>query len=382
MIGPSMNADWCFSRTTRAIVLVAWAAQNEQRVFAAAGVKLTWSSPASRVVPNNPVYQGPMECLVGIRYCSTNGNHPPIPHHNHHGIHQLPMKTYELRLNKYVGGAVLLLSATLSFAATPSSSDEPPVAIIDRKPVLASELTEASQGQILNFRKQEYDIKRRALDAVIDQKLLEAEATRRSMTVNQLQKEMDNKVGEPTDAEAEAFYLARQDQGQRRFEEVRDMMRNALKLAKRNAARDAFIGNLRANHGVEVLLESPRVEVAFDPVRLIGSPDAPVRIVEFSDFECPYCRSVEKTIQAVLVKYPGKVSLAYRDFPLTGIHPARSAPRKLRDARRTGQVLAVSRSPDGEHVARCCQLKEHAKELGIDQKKFDSCVDNGSSAPR
>ncbi len=289
------------------------------------------------------------------------------------------MKTYELRLNKYVGGAVLLLSAALSFAATPSSSDDPPVAIIDGKPVLASELTAASQGQILNFRKQEYDIKRRALDAVIDQKLLEAEAARRSMTVSQLQKEMDNKVGDPTDAEAEAFYLARQDQGQRRFEEVRDMMRNSLKMAKRNAARDAFISNLRANHGVEVLLESPRIEVAFDPVRLNGSPDAPVRIVEFSDFECPYCRSVEKTIQALLVKYPGKVSLAYRDFPLTGLHPgAQRAAEASRCAAEQDKYWPYHARLMASSSLDVAKLKEHAKELGMDQKKFDSCVDNGS----
>ena len=44
---------------------------------------------------------------------------------------------------------------------------------------------------------------------MIEQKLLEMEAARRGITVNQLQKEMDNKVGEPTDAEVEAFYLAR-----------------------------------------------------------------------------------------------------------------------------------------------------------------------------
>ena len=119
------------------------------------------------------------------------------------------MKTYEVGLNRYVGGAALLLFATLSFAGMPSLSADAPVAIIDGKPVLASELAAASQGQILNLRKQEYDINRRALDAVIEQKLLEMEAARRGITVNQLQKEMDNKVGEPTDAEVEAFYLAR-----------------------------------------------------------------------------------------------------------------------------------------------------------------------------
>lgn len=65
------------------------------------------------------------------------------------------MKTYEVGLNRYVGGAALLLFATLSFAGMPSLSADAPVAIIDGKPVLASELAAASQGQILNLRKQE-----------------------------------------------------------------------------------------------------------------------------------------------------------------------------------------------------------------------------------
>jgi predicted DsbA family dithiol-disulfide isomerase len=282
-------------------------------------------------------------------------------------------------LNRYVGGAALLLFATLSFAGMPSLSADAPVAIIDGKPVLASELAAASQGQILNLRKQEYDINRRALDAVIEQKLLEMEAARRGITVNQLQKEMDNKVGEPTDAEVEAFYLARQDQAQRRFEEVRDQMRTSLKMAKRNAARDAFMSNLRANHGVEVLLESPRVEVAFDPVRLNGSPDAPVRVVEFSDFECPYCRSVEKTIQALLAKYPGKVSLAYRDSPLTSLHPgAQRAAEASRCAAEQGKFWPYHDRLLASSSLDVAKLKEHAKELGLDQKKFDSCVDTGS----
>ncbi|RYC02895.1 hypothetical protein, partial [Ciceribacter ferrooxidans] len=83
----------------------------------------------------------------------------------------MTMKTFEVGLNSYLGGAVLLAFAALSFAGTPSASTEPPVALIDGKPVLASELLEASQGQISNLRKQEYDIKRRALDGVIEKKL-------------------------------------------------------------------------------------------------------------------------------------------------------------------------------------------------------------------
>jgi len=287
------------------------------------------------------------------------------------------MKTSLIRLTTYLGGAALALFAAASFAQV--SSADPPVAIIDGKPVLASELLDASQGQIMNLRKQEFDIKRRALDALIEQKLLEAEATRRGVSVNDLtQKEMAGNAGEPTDAEVEAFYLARPDPSHR-FDEVRDLMRNALKLAKRNAGRDALMSKLRAQHAVEVLLESPRVQVAFDADRLNGPTDAPIRIVEFSDFECPYCRSAEKTVQAVLAKYAGKVSLAYRDFPLSSIHPgAQGAAEASRCAADQGKYWAYHDRLLASPSLAVAKLKELANEVSLDRKKFDACVDAGS----
>jgi predicted DsbA family dithiol-disulfide isomerase len=287
------------------------------------------------------------------------------------------MKPFQNQLTTFLIGAGLSLVAALSFAETPLT--DPPVAIIDGKPVLASELLEASQGQIMNLRKQEFDIKRRALDALIEQKLLEAEAARRGVSVNDLtQKEMAGNAGEPSDAEVEAFYLARPDPSHR-FEEVRDLMRNALKLAKRNAGRDALMSKLRAQHAVEVLLESPRVEVAFDPARLNGSADAPVRIVEFSDFECPFCRSAEKTVQAVLAKYRGKVSLAYRDFPLTTIHPgAQGAAEASRCAADQDKYWAYHDRLLASPSLDAANLKQLAKETSLDQAKFNACVDSGS----
>jgi protein-disulfide isomerase len=104
-----------------------------------------------------------------------------------------------------------------------------------------------------------------------------------------------------------------------------------------------------------------------------------VRVVEFSDFECPYCRSVEKTIQALLAKYPGKVSLAYRDSPLTSLHPgAQRAAEASRCAAEQGKFWPYHDRLLASSSLDVAKLKEHAKELGLDQKKFDSCVDTGS----
>jgi len=282
-----------------------------------------------------------------------------------------------MRFTIYLAGMAFALFAVVSGAETFSA--DTPVAIIDGKSVLASELLEASQGQIMNLRKQEFDIKRRALDALIEQKLLEAEAKRRGVSVNELtQREMAD-GGEPTDAEVEAFYLARPEQAQYRLEDVREQMRGLLKSAKRSHAQEALMSKLRAQHGVEVLLESPRVEVAFDPGRLNGSADAPVRIVEFSDFECPFCRSAEKTVQAILTKYAGKVSLAYRDFPLSSIHPgAQGAAEASRCAADQGKYWAYHDRLLSSPSLDVVKLKELAREVSLDQAKFDACLDSGS----
>lgn len=282
------------------------------------------------------------------------------------------------RLLPWVLAAAVLVSAPLARAT--NLSIEPPVAVIDGKPIFASDLVEASQGQIMSLRKQEYDIRRKALDTVIEQKLLDAEAARRGVTPGDLvQKEMSGRAAEPSDGEVEAFYLGRMEGGTRRLDELREQMRSMLKTAKRNAAKEALLVNLRAQHGVEILLETPRVDVAFDPGRLNGSSDAPVRIVEFSDFECPYCRSAEKTIQAVVAKYGGKVTLAYRDFPLTSIHPsAQLAAEASRCAADQDKYWAYHDRLFASPSLDVARLKEVAREIGVDQGKFDVCLDSGS----
>jgi predicted DsbA family dithiol-disulfide isomerase len=290
------------------------------------------------------------------------------------------MKTPQAGLHCYVGAVALLLCATVSFAQPRMSVDDPPVAVIDGKPVLASELREASQGQIVNLRKQEFDIKRRALDTVVEQKLLEAEAARRGTGLDDLtQKLAGDKGPEPSDAEVEAFYLARPESAQIRLDDVRGQMRALLKAAKRTHARDDLLRTLRAQHKIDVLLESPRVEVAYDPARLHGSVDAPVRIVEFSDFECPFCRSAEKTVQAVLAKYGSKVSLAYRDFPLTSIHAkAQGAAEASRCAADQGKFWGYHDLLLTSPSLETAKLKELASQANLDQAKFNACVDSGS----
>ncbi len=253
------------------------------------------------------------------------------------------------------------------------------VATVDDKPVLASELLESSQGQVMALRKQEYDIRRRALDSVIEQRILDAEASRRGITVRELTKDIE-KVVEPSESEVEAFYLARSDLLQRRFDEVRDQMRSALKLAKRNAARDALLSELRQQHVVEVLLEATACRRRFRSGAASGiarSTSAHRRILGFRMSVLPQRR--EDASGGSRQDTAAGSAWAYRDFPLSGIHPgAQRAAEASHCAAAQGKYWPYHDRLLGGASLDDGKLKEHAKDLALDQKKFETCLDTGS----
>ena len=178
------------------------------------------------------------------------------------------------------------------------------------------------QGQLQQLQQQEYQIKRQALDELINQKLIEIEAKKKGLTAEKLlAQKVDAKISEPTEDEIEGFYLALQKQLNKPLEEVKPQIRQQLKLAKVQQARQDYMAQLREQAEVVVQLAPPKMMVSHDPARVKGNPNAPITIVEFSDFQCPFCKRVTPTLDKLLTQYEGKVRLAYRDFPLSQLHP-------------------------------------------------------------
>jgi protein-disulfide isomerase len=133
--------------------------------------------------------------------------------------------------------------------------------------------------------------------------------------------------------------------------------------------------SLRADSKVVVLLSAPRVEVAYDPARMRGNPKTPVMIVEFSDYQCPYCHNVEPTVAQVLAKYGDKVSLSYRDYPLTAIHSqamisavaSRCALEQGKFWEYHDQLFTASKLEKDDLIG-------YARNLKLDDKQFGSCL--------
>src|SRR6266699_2238066 len=198
-----------------------------------------------------------------------------------------------------------------------SGSKESPLAIVAGQPVSEQQFSSSVKGELRRIQNQEFELKRKGLDEFVRQKLLEAEAKRKGTTPEQLLKaEVDSKVDGPTRGELEGYYLAQKQSISQPFEDVKASLRESFKQARIQVAREAYLKRLQEQAEVVTLLRPPRLDINYDPARLKGIPSAPVIIVEFSDFTCPFCRQAVSTLNGLIEKYHGKVSLAYRDFPL------------------------------------------------------------------
>lgn len=124
------------------------------------------------------------------------------------------------------------------------------------------------------------------------------------------------------------------------------------------------------------LLEKP---VVTEQDRVEGPANAPVMILEFSDFQCPYCKVAAETIKQVLAAYPDRVKLIYRNFPLTTVHAdAQYAAEAAECAGDQGKFWEMSDALFA-HQDKLDKnsINNYARNLGLDAKKFGDCLSSG-----
>jgi protein-disulfide isomerase len=163
------------------------------------------------------------------------------------------------------------------------------------------------------------------------------------------------------------------------FEQIKSQVKQLLKNAEIQQAREQYAESLRDKVEVSILLQPPVVHVDYDTARVKGSADAPVTIVEFADFQCPYCSRAQPMLKEVLAKYKGRVKLAYQDFPLSQIHEhAETAAEASRCALAQGKYWEMHDAmfADQSKLDEAALVKT-AGGLGLEQKSFESCLKSG-----
>jgi protein-disulfide isomerase len=266
-------------------------------------------------------------------------------------------------------------------ATTTSLAPTSPVAVIGDKTITLQDLDANASGALSKVRQEEYEARKQALDTMVNDEVVAKEAAAKKVSKDDLIKtEVTDKAGDPPQAEVDAFY----DQNKARFgtqtkEQLAPQIAMMLKNQRVADAQRAYYKTLRQKYGVKTLLEPPRVEVAADDDAAKGPAKAPVTIVEFSDYQCPYCSRAETTVEEVLKKYGDKVRLVYRDYPLP-FHPnANIAAQASECAKEQGKFWEMHNAMFANQ-AKLAQndLVETAGGIaGINKEKFKSCLDTG-----
>ena len=273
---------------------------------------------------------------------------------------------------------ILLAATALSAQRAADKAAE-----VNGRAILTADVDAKIEKELAKLQEQIFALRRKQLDTMIDQRLLEDEAAKRGITTAALiQSEITSRVAPATAEEVAKFYEDNKAKLKGELKALEEQIRSFLQTQRAQARQQEFVRSLRASSKLEVLLTPPpifrsEVRTAGAPVR--GAANAPVTIVEFSDFHCPFCRKVQPSLNEVRAKYGDKVKIVFRDFPIDALHPqARAASEAAGCANEQGKFwefhdLLFKNDPDSSPAT----LNRFAKEAGMDVNAFEACRASG-----
>ncbi|HYS54260.1 MAG TPA: thioredoxin domain-containing protein [Thermoanaerobaculia bacterium] len=278
----------------------------------------------------------------------------------------------------------ILLAGLFAVRVQSAGAQPAAVATIGNDPVSSAKLEELVGNQLLRFRTEEYQVQRRILDSYIAEELLRRETEARKITFKELfRSEIEAKVSPVTPEEAKAVYEsgAGPSTSLAEPEALREITAR-LQQQRIRRRRAEFVRELRKSANVKVFLEPPRLSVDASGGQSKGPAAAPVTIVEFTDFECPYCARLNPTLAKVRDSYGDRVRLVFRDFPLPGHSNAQKAAEAAAcagDQKKFWEMHDLLFA-NSQHL-RVSELKKYALQAGIrDAEEFGRCLDSGRYA--
>ena len=285
-----------------------------------------------------------------------------------------------MMVSRVVGGLLLLASSAYMFGQTvPNAGPETVVAEVGGQKLTLSDLEHSMADRLFQARQTYYGVERAALEQMIDDQVLATEARHQQITVKELlDRNVNSKVTDPTDDQLRVYYEGvNTDQP---FEVVRDKVLQHIKDARAAKARAAYVKSLREQAGVLITFAPPAADVNTDDTPSAGSKNASIRLVEFGDFQCPYCQQAHAEVKRLLEHYGEKLSFTFRDFPLP-MHPqAEKAAEAARCAGAQGKFWNFFEDLFTSKKLAPADLKEEARKLALDTTVFDKCLDSGEQA--
>jgi protein-disulfide isomerase len=242
------------------------------------------------------------------------------------------------------------------------------VAKVNGEKITVGDLDKSGGPLVYEARKRLFDVRSQELDKVISTKLLEAEAKKKGVTVDSLKAEAASKVPPVPASELDRFFnMAKQRNPGVTKEEIRKYLVERQKMIEQRKMVETLKTKAKIESEGIAKLEPvmPRVVVSTDDDPSQGPKDAKVVMIEFTDFECPFCARAHSTVNRVLNEYKGKIKFVRRDFPLPFHKNA------------MGAHMAANCSNDQNKYWEYSELVwKLAAEKKLDMAAFNKCLDS------
>src|SRR5262249_46061387 len=204
------------------------------------------------------------------------------------------------RMNAKAMSGVLLLGIAAASARAEDPSAATAVARVGSVTLTQAQVDDVIKGPLTELRMREQTLRQQGLEELIAQTVLTQEAAAKGTTVSALLKSEVEDKSAPSAADLKTFYEANKD----RYKSVAEadalkQVEPGLRQQQQRTRQTAYLRELRQKYGVKVLVEPTRMAIDITGAPVRGNVNAPVTIVEFSDFQCPFCGRARPTVNKV-----------------------------------------------------------------------------------
>ena len=291
------------------------------------------------------------------------------------------MTRTHLRASTFSIAVILIVMNPAASKIVNAQTKDTVVAIVNKRNITQAELDESIFSQLFALEEQIHALRKVALENLISRKLLENEAARRGLSVNELKRQLTAGVVDVPPARVDEVYLENAAAfGNMSADEAKERLRLDLESQARMQKYRTALAKLKEAAQIELFLEEPRLR-AINTQRApsIGSEKARVTIIEFSDFQCPFCRNSQTALREILKSYKNDVKLIFKHRPLE-IHSL--AFLAAQAAFCAGEQTAFWPYHDALFVTEDLSadfFRKLAAELNLDRARFNLCLTSTAS---
>jgi predicted DsbA family dithiol-disulfide isomerase len=269
----------------------------------------------------------------------------------------------------------------LAISASAQSENDVVVEVGGHKFTLA-DIEQKETSRLLQAQNTYYQAQKSAIKHFIDDQLLAQKAAASHITVDELVKrDITSQVVDPTEEQLKFLYdLLGSDQP---YEKMRSQLLDQYRQQRTTKIRAEYMRTLASETNVVISFLPPGTQVSLEGAPRLGSAKAAITVVEYADYECPYCQQVYPALQKLEKEYDGKLSVVFKDCPLP-MHPhAKKAAEAANCAKEQGKFWEYNNTLfENPGKLDTPQLKDYSKALGLNTTEFDKCLDSGAETAK